>query len=71
MTSDSPDHFEPLSSILNSCNGVNRSNAPVNLFEASNGAQSIAPSSSKILRLNQLNLITPLLHYFSAKCLGA
>ena len=30
-------------SILNSGNGVNGSNAPVNLFEASSGAQSIAP----------------------------
>ncbi len=30
-------------SILNSGNGVNGSNAPLNLFEASSGAQSIAP----------------------------
>ena len=34
-------------SILNSGNGVNSSNAPVNLFEASSGAQSIAPPRPK------------------------
>ena len=34
-------------SILNSGNGVNGSNAPVNLFEASSGAQSIAPPRPK------------------------
>ena len=34
-------------SILNSGSGVNGSNAPVNLFEASSGAQSIAPPRPK------------------------
>ena len=34
-------------SILNSGGGVNSSNAPVNLFEASRGAQSIAPPRPK------------------------
>ena len=34
-------------SILNSGGGVNGSNAPVNLFEASRGAQSIAPPRPK------------------------
>ena len=34
-------------SILNSGNGVNGSNAPVNLFEASSGAQSITPPRPK------------------------
>ena len=34
-------------SILNSGGGVNGSNAPVNLFEASSGAQSIAPPRPK------------------------
>ena len=43
-------------SILNSGNGVNGSNAPVNLFEASSGAQSIAPPRPNLLSLNPLKL---------------
>ena len=46
-------------SILNSGNGVNGSNAPVNLFEASSGAQSIAPPRPKPPAPEPVKPLTP------------
>ena len=43
-------------SILNSGNGVNGSNAPLNLFEASSGANLSLPLALNLLSLNLLNL---------------